>query len=738
MTENGNKDTARMALRANRITFSAGAKLGGGLYMIEARWGHASISTGRKIYVFGGQGESLYSSLSAYDPYTSVWNELHTLGKAPSSRYGHSATLINTSDNNNNPTMVMIFGGRNNKKYLNDLYCLNLNTMSWSTFHFDKVEPDARAGHTCTFVPGAVTTSGGSSCNRLVLFGGCHSSKYLRSPYVLELPRSQNDTIRWVKPTTRGSGPGGRTGHTANHVKGTENVVIFGGYDGKRSFNDIYIFNLRDYSWSKVNAGGISPSPRNGHTANAVGNKYLVVHGGCNEANFLNDVHILDMERWCWLPQPSITGLTLFTRFHHTSNLLDSGEMVVYGGCSSGVLYSDMCSLDLTCLMDTAPHVQSSQSSSQQQQQQQPSTTATTLITSSAPPSLPPSPSPAPSSTATATAIATPSTEQPTHAKHTHTHSHCNDSISGNTITIVDYKHNPKYLESQLTNALSLLVQEQKQKTLLSTELQQSKEKHVVANQSIVVEQSKYESLEKEMLKLEVTLKKEQNQKSKALDTVNKLNNALKEKDSLIQSLQQFTSSKSSTIASKPRKSLNNSFNDADVQSTAEQQQQPPISVNHTFIDDMSSISSLSLSQSLKRENEELRAKLEQLQSNQLNIQALMNKQFHGGVGGITVEKILGDDLEHKLSMSDLEHLEEFHHRSLRSVGAAKQQLLQRQLLQLQKEKEESSTCLICADRAINIVLLPCKHRCLCHDCSDVLKLCPLCRSPITDKIQYY
>ncbi|EFA75290.1 RING zinc finger-containing protein [Heterostelium album PN500] len=261
MTDDQTKyEVSRTILRANRITFSSGTKIGGGLFSIEARWGHTSVSIGKRVFIFGGQGESLYSNTCVYDSTSSVWNELHTLGKGPSSRYAHTATLVEDSS-------VMVFGGRNNKKYLNDLYCLNLPTMSWSTFHFDKVEPEARAGHTCTFVQ---SVSGG--CNRMVLFGGNHSAKYFTSLYILEFPKRQSDTIRWIKPSVRGSGPSGRTGHTASHIKETENVVFIGGYDGKRSLIDVWMLNTKDYVWTQIKPSGISPSPRHGHTAVSVGN----------------------------------------------------------------------------------------------------------------------------------------------------------------------------------------------------------------------------------------------------------------------------------------------------------------------------------------------------------------------------------------------------------------------------------------------------------------------------------
>ncbi|GAM17228.1 hypothetical protein SAMD00019534_004030 [Acytostelium subglobosum LB1] len=681
--ERKQQQESRIIIRANRITFSSGAKVGGGHFSIEARWGHASISVGRRIYVFGGQGESLYSNICVYDSTTSVWNEAHTIGKAPSSRYGHSTTLVDNQ-------RVMLFGGRNGKKYLNDLYCLNLPTMSWSTFHFDsKVEPDVRAGHSCTYVP---STSGGM--DKMLLFGGSHSGKYMSNPYVLELPRSQNDTIRWIKPTIKGVGPGGLSGHTANLIKDTESIVIFGGYNGKRSYNDIYVLDTKDYIWNKVKPKGISPPARNGHTSVSFG-KYIVVHGGCNETNFLNDVHVLDVDTWTWIPQPSIAGLNLFTRFHHTSNLVDTDDMIVYGGCSSGVIYSDMCTLDLKSLLPPPPPEQSP-------------AMASPAITSVSTPNTP-----GPISTTSTSTSTTTSTTLATSTNSPNVHNTQQQQLgaatpplqpnSTETITI-DYKHHPKHLESQLQNALAMLELEQKQKQLLSNELQQTKVAHTEANQSVFIEKTKYEQLERDLAKLEFSHKKEQSRKTKAQESINKLNAVVKEKEDIIHALkveireQQKTSSITSTngkeLAEMVRRSL-------EAKSLFESQ-----------------------IAALKKENLMM---MEQINKIQIESKAendasdLLEKKF-GNKYHVKLGHILGEDLK-ELAMEDLEKLEEFHHTGLREVGSAKQQLLQKQLLKLQKEKEETVLCLVCVDRSINIVLLPCKHRCLCDTCSNVLKL---------------
>jgi hypothetical protein len=52
--------------------------------------------------------------------------------------------------------------------------------------------------------------------------------------------------------------------------------------------------------------------------------------------------------------------------------------------------------------------------------------------------------------------------------------------------------------------------------------------------------------------------------------------------------------------------------------------------------------------------------------------------------------------------------------------------------------QNEKVLCRVCFEREISVVLLPCRHRVLCRNCSDKCKKCPFCRITIEERLPVY
>ena len=68
-------------------------------------------------------------------------------------------------------------------------------------------------------------------------------------------------------------------------------------------------------------------------------------------------------------------------------------------------------------------------------------------------------------------------------------------------------------------------------------------------------------------------------------------------------------------------------------------------------------------------------------------------------------------------------------------------ELLRRQLHQANEElsqERDKFLCVVCQDLKREVILKPCNHYCLCHDCSRALRECPICKSRVRNMEKIY
>ena len=142
--------------------------------------------------------------------------------------------------------------------------------------------------------------------------------------------------------------------------------------------------------------------------------------------------------------------------------------------------------------------------------------------------------------------------------------------------------------------------------------------------------------------------------------------------------------------------------------------------------------SQLELMKTLQDENFMLKRKVQQsnteeaLHSLELKLE-IQNEQLSKANDFID-----GDKLD-KRTIDELTAIETKLLNTVEKIRRQKEILLERKF----SLQEEQSCCVICTEESKTVLLLPCRHLCVCRKCSERSELmnCPLCRTYITEKI---
>jgi len=142
-----------------------------------ARSRHTTVAVGSKLYVFGGGDDTrVYNDVYILDTETMAWSRPVIKGPPPVARWGHTCTLIGEGK-------LVLFGGHDGTKMLTDIYILDTSIMTWSlvtpppknTDGQANPGPCARAGHTATLVG-----------KKVLIFGGGDGTKILNDTWFLD------------------------------------------------------------------------------------------------------------------------------------------------------------------------------------------------------------------------------------------------------------------------------------------------------------------------------------------------------------------------------------------------------------------------------------------------------------------------------------------------------------------------------------------------------------------------
>ena len=189
----------------------------------------------------------------------------------------------------------------------------------------------------------------------LIVFGGANSSRRFNDVQLFDTADNH-----WSKPAVRGRPPLPRYYHCACLTRGS--LLIFGGNDGSSCLADLHALNTESWAWSQPLTNGTPPSARSGASGTLV-NKLLFVVGGVGDAPLndmgaaaveLGDVHVLDTESWTWW-KPELSPPLPPIAYH--AACLCADKIFIFGGSTRDALYNDVLCLDTSsCTWQVALH----------------------------------------------------------------------------------------------------------------------------------------------------------------------------------------------------------------------------------------------------------------------------------------------------------------------------------------------------------------------------------------------
>ncbi|KAI8336807.1 hypothetical protein BC941DRAFT_353729 [Chlamydoabsidia padenii] len=265
------------------------------------------------------------------------WSRTITYGRAPSRPLrAHSANMVGEA--------MYVFGGCNQKTCFNQLYILDMDTLTWSKPHtYGQCPPPLRA-HSCNVIE---TTVNKQKSYSMYVFGGGNGPNYFNDLYVLDIGKKQTknnseltflltlfflmsilETLTWTKPHIQGTPSSPRRAHIT--CVWQNKIIIVGGGNGTQALVDVHVLDVSDPNrlvWSQVTPEGVAPLARGYHSGNLINDK-LVIYGGSDGHTCFGDVHILDLgtNRWYQIELDQT-----IPRLSHTATQIGSYLFIVGG-----------------------------------------------------------------------------------------------------------------------------------------------------------------------------------------------------------------------------------------------------------------------------------------------------------------------------------------------------------------------------------------------------------------------
>ncbi|XP_031384238.1 protein GLUTELIN PRECURSOR ACCUMULATION 3 isoform X2 [Punica granatum] len=228
------------------------------------------------MFIFGGRcGSQRLGDFWVLDTDIWQWTELTSFGDLPSPRDFAAAAAIGNQK-------IVMYGGWDGKKWLSDVYVLDTISLEWTELSVTGSLPPPRCGHTATMVE-----------KRLLVYGGRGGGGPIMGDlWALKgLIDGENEAPGWTQLKLPGQAPSARCGHTI--TSGGLYLLLFGGHGtgGWLSRYDIYyddciILDRVSAQWKKLPIKNEPPPARAYHSMTSIGSRHLLFGGFDGKTTF--------------------------------------------------------------------------------------------------------------------------------------------------------------------------------------------------------------------------------------------------------------------------------------------------------------------------------------------------------------------------------------------------------------------------------------------------------------------
>jgi hypothetical protein len=254
--------------------------------------------------------------------YGQDWQQITPNGASPQAR-SHAAAIYDPEAHR-----IVLFGGRGEHGFLNDVWALDLGGLEWT-----KLTAQGAAAPPPRFTPaGAYDPE-----RRQMLIWSGQGDGFFNDVWAFDLLEAS-----WSRllPSTDAE-PNDRYGVAAVYDPVAGHLVTFAGFTDQGRFDDTWRFDVENTAWTEIGLGSGHPGKRCLHTAVYDAVRHRMIMFGGQRSGPLDDLWALDMSTDTWTelvpPPPRPSGRYFAATVYDAEN----DRMLMFGGNQGSQFLTD-------------------------------------------------------------------------------------------------------------------------------------------------------------------------------------------------------------------------------------------------------------------------------------------------------------------------------------------------------------------------------------------------------------